>query len=213
MNNSDVLDSMLQRLGNRRNFSRETLLIELNAKIAELERGSFLPWFLEGLWETTLSAGTRSLAVPTDFLQEVENGKLELVTATGRCLYPKKRPFEVVQAAWQNYPDGGEPFVYALWAGAVHFAPTPMANYSFSLPYFKKTGEIADTATPVSNWLANAYNFIVYQTLVDVSANNLKDNESAVTFSNLANSAYARLYKYNEARQHTNRDYNIGEDS
>jgi hypothetical protein len=213
MNNSDVLDSMLQRLGNRRNFSRETLLIELNAKIAELERGSFLPWFLEGIWETTLSVGTRSLDVPADFLQEIENGKLELVSASGRFLYPKKRPYEVVQAAWQNYPEGGEPFVYALWADQVHFGPEPSSAYQLILPYFKKTLEVTDTATPVSSWLAEAYNFIVYQTLVDISANNLKDNESAMTFSNLANSAYARLYKYNEARQHTNRDYNIGEDS
>ena len=213
MNNSDVLDSMLQRLGNRRNFSRETLLIELNAKIAEVERGSFLPWFLEGLWEEALNIGTRSLTVPADFLQEVEGGKLELVAASGRFFYPEKRPYEVTQAAWQNYPEGGEPCVYSLWAGKVHFAPEPTAAYSFSLPYYKQTPEVTDTATPVTSWLANAYNFIVYQTLVDISANNLKDNESAATFSNLANSAYARLYKYNEARQHTNRDYNIGEDS
>jgi hypothetical protein len=213
MNNTEVLDWMLERLGGRRNFSRSTLLLELNAKIKEFERGSFLPWFLEGLWETTISTGTSSLALPTDFLQEVENGALELVAATGRFVYPKKRPFEAMQLIRQNFPEGGVPSYYSVWGGQLHVAPTPLSDYALTLPYFKKTPEVTDAAVDATSWLAEATNFISYSTLADVSANELKDDSSASKFRTLAAEAYARLYRYNEARQHTNADYVIGEDS
>jgi hypothetical protein len=211
MNNSQVLDLMIQRMGNRKNFSRDTLLLEMNSKIQELEVGSFLPWFLEGMWEEA-GVDVPSLSLPEDFLQEVEDGKLELVSEVGKFIYPKKRPFEKVQEVWQVYPEGGEPRIYAIWGGQLHLAPRPVAPYVLSLPYFKQTPEVADGEEEVTSWLKHALNFITYATLVDVSSNNLRDTEAANRFSSLAGKAYSTLYRHNEARQHTNADYNIGEE-
>ena len=210
MTNSQFLNLLIERLGARRNFSRPLLLLEINAKIEEFERGSFCPWFLEAKWEEVIPAGERSIALPEDFLKEVEDGILELVSEASQVLYPKKRPIEILQQIRQAQPEGGTPSHYAIWAGELHLAPTPLSTFAITLPYFKMTAPVEDNAGNVTSWLKEAKNFISYIVLTDVSANELKDDASAAKFKALASEAYARLYKYNESRQHINADYQIG---
>lgn len=212
MNNSEVLDVMISRLGNRKNFPREELLRELNLKIEEKERGSFLPWFLESVHEVTITPPASYIELPADFLREFEGGQLELVTAAGYTTYPVKRPYEVITQTYKDYVEAGVPGAYAIYAGRLYLAPRPDVEYLVSLPYIRRSTTVLDDNSQVTDWLANAFNFIIYATLVDVAANNLKDDNSATKFANLANSAFVELYKYHESRQHTNADYNIGDE-
>lgn len=212
MNNSEALDLMIKRLGNRKNFPREELLMELNLKIKEKERGSFLPWFLEATHEVEIVPPASYIELPADFLREFEGGQLELVTAAGYTTYPVKRSYEVITQTYKDYVEAGPPGAYAIYGGRLYLAPRPDTTYLVSLPYLRKSAEVVDDATEVSDWLAEAFNFITYAALMDIAANNLKDDNSAQKFSGLANAAFVELYKYHESRQHTNADYNIGEE-
>jgi hypothetical protein len=202
---------MIARLGKRKNFPREELIDELNMKISEKERGSFIPWFLESTFEVVVAAQDQVVELPADFLREVEGGVLELTAASGQFLYPKKRPHEAVMSVWQVYPNGGIPDIYSIFDGKIHLAPRPIYQYELVLPYYAKSPEVQDNDEDVTGWLEHAFNYIVYDTLVDVSSNNLKDEASAARFKVRADAAFVELFKYNESRQHVNADYNIGD--
>ena len=203
--NSAVLDNMLQRLADRKSPElRLRLLFELNRKLDELEMKATLPWFLEDRWVAALSQGAESVALPDDFIREMEGGELKLTFSDG-LLVPKKTTEDMVDLSAV-----GPPQYYYLLGETLYFYPVLDRDYTMKLAYYKATEAVVDNAQPVSNlWLKNAYNYTVAATLRSFAMVHLQSDEMAVRFGTEEKVASDLLWKLHEARQHTNADYKI----
>lgn len=212
MNSAKGFDMMMVRLGNRKETSlRADLVDELNAKIAERERGKFLPWFLETRHSESLTVGQEYLDLPDDFLREAEDGIVKLTHPdTGASKELKKVYVEDLERVYMD-ADPDWPEGYAIYGNRFYFAPAPNAAYVINFRYYRKSVVVTDSANETAtDWFGNAFNYISYDTLADVAANLLQDDEMAMKFRTLAAEARRELFEYSESRQHVNADYHIG---
>jgi len=211
VNNTEVLNNMMKRLGNRTAPTlRATVLLELNQKIRQLEQGATIPWFLEDRWDDVCVSAQDFLPLPADFLREVEEGQFRVQNINASPVAwanVVKSSYEKVDEAGSSV-DPALPLVYALFGVKVYFAPTPDVAYPIRLPYYKRTAEITDTNDVVSNlWLTEFYNFVTLSTLDIVAATHIRDAKLRADILPELQVAADDFWRSVEARQHVNRDY------
>lgn len=183
MTNKEVYDLLCKRLGNRVAVTTRSVVIsELNKMIEELETRATLPWFLETDWDATTTppaimvAQQEYLELPPDFLREMEEGVFEIQE------YPettwtnlKKVSYEVLREKTRNC-EPQIPTCYALRGTRIYFGPTPDVTYVFRLPYIKKSGEVLDNTSTISNpWLTTFFNFVTLEVISMVANTHTKD--------------------------------------
>jgi hypothetical protein len=211
MKNSEVLDHMLVRFGDRKSPSlRSNLLIELNEKLRQLDQSELIPWFNEKRWETNLVATQPYLDLPSDFIREVEEGKFKIrnTNVSPNLWTPLvKVSLEKLEEETENF-DPALPAGYALFGKRVYFGPTPDQAYAIKLPYYGRSGSILDDAAEVTNeWLINFYNFITLDTIDLVARTKVRDEKLVNLIGNELVQAHEHMSRAIEARQHVNMDY------
>lgn len=205
--NAEILDLGMSRLGQRSSTRvRADLLLEINNSIETLERGTFLPWFLESVTSLSVVTDDTSAALSANFLREVEDTR-PYYTLSGTVYYLEKRLYGVLVG---EAPTGVD--LYAIRGTTFHFRKAADQAYTINvLTYNKSNDPLVDNATAASNvWLLNAQDWILYHALVKVAALHVGFQEGGTNFADLANGAKIDLYNYHESRTHTNQDYFVG---
>ena len=210
MLNSEVLDNMMNRLGNRALPKlRSACLRELNIKIEEQERSEFLPWFLEGDYTGVTVANQEYSLLPSDFLTEWEDGAVWLQTTAGAWVKLLKQTLQAIREETINVT-ATQPVAYAIHNDRFYFGPKPDKAYAIKFPYVKKSTAMVDDSSAVTNgWVLHGYNFIVNAALAVVAKDHVQNIPQSAGFNGEASSARESLYKYDESRKHINADYMI----
>lgn len=211
MTNAEVLALMMQRFGNRSSTSlKATVLIELNQKIRQLERGPSKPWFLEDIWQGQTVANQDYVDLPSDYLIEDDEGEREIRdTNVSPIAWTKlnKTSYGKLRAQTAN-AEAQIPVAYAIYGEKAYFGPTPDQVYSFRIPYFKRTTEIADNTQAVSNkFLLEFFNYITLTTVDIVARTHTRDNGLVDRISKQLLEAKDEYFREVEARLHAGREY------
>lgn len=188
-----------------------------------LENGPVRPWFLlnERAYTNTV-INERRIALPTDFLEEAEEGALWYVPN------PTTAPFvetelikddldfltknSVTNVGSSDNEDWeaetGEPKFYALSGNYLYIFPTPDAVYRLRMVYFH-SDTILDSNVE-NDWLKYAPWLLIGEAGVVMAANS-RDKDALAKFQNYRSQGIITLDVENQSRMHTNRNYVMGD--
>ena len=205
---SKVVDLIKMRLGNRTDPGIDTRIgAELDMAQYVMERfGDFTPWFL--LSETaryTTTPGESRVPVPTDMLQEYEEGALFY---DGEAL--TKYDYDALVEKYGVAE--GEPEAYALVDDYFIVFPVPDDFYQLSMKYYQEQAApstLADGDTSV--WLKNAADWLLAKAGA-AAARFIKDAEAVALFTADEQAAAARVYKVHIDRAERNTERRMGDE-
>ena len=194
------------RLGNRR--MDETILTEMDfIQRSVLENRAWLPWFLETeLASASTQAGERRVALPPDFLMEIEEESLWIETPEGGLIELEKTDYD---RGMRALPGSGQPVAYALASGYFQFFPKPDAAYTLQMRYYAK-GESISAANVEVSWLLHAADLVVAEVGLAIAEKHLQNVNLAVSFQNAAAQALKTLQDRHTAMQEVNRNRLVG---
>lgn len=174
------------------------------AQIA-LETGDLDPWFLETSDDTMVTvAGTRTIALPADFMREIEGDPVLYVDSDGNENELKK------EAPWSGLPvytTPGPPKIYYIRGDNLVVLPTPDAGYSLTLPYIAKDSILG--ANIENRWLKDGTFWIIGAAGV-MRAHDLRDEPSKAFFNEMAMAGRGSVERATSARKHINHQYLFG---
>jgi len=204
-------DLIALRLGNRTDLDAAIVAeMQLAQEVVMEGSGQFTPWFLETeLATSSCEANEERLALPTDFLAEVEEQPLWLYDSTAAQPFTelKKDSYDVLL---QQYPEAGRPRAYALTEGYFLLKPTPDVVYSFKTRYYAMAESLSSNIE--NDWLKYAPDLMIAVVGEVMAGKYLQNPQLAATFKTDVASAWARLYVKHESRQHNGRTYGMGDD-
>lgn len=207
----DVVKLLAWRLGSRKNFTDRILAEMEYAQRSVLETNEWLPWFLETeMVNTVTTSGDNRVALPADFLLEIEEQHLWYVNSEGKELVLGKADYDFLQARYA-LTENGEPKHYALGAQFFIF-PTPDAAYTLHLRYYG-----ADTSMVVDNvetkWLKHASDLVIAAAGKELAEKHIQNDALAVKYENDLVKAWTRLLNKHTAMQEINQSRVAGSES
>lgn len=188
---SAVIDLIKMRLGNRTDTDIDTRInSEMDMAQYELEQfGIFTPWFLLSETATyTTVANEARVPIPTDMLQEYEEGalfynKLPLI----------KHDQDYLAVRYED-AEPGLPTAYALVGDYFVLYPVPNAAYAITMKYYQKDTVPSAVAVGAENrWLKYAADWLLAKTGSAI-ARYIKDADAQALFAADAQTAADRLY-------------------
>ena len=209
----DELTTLLGYRLNRTDMTAKMLLEMDFVQSFKLEgTGAFLPWFLESeMAATTLEIGEERIELPSDFLGEIEGQHLWLYNPDNADFPYKELHKSDYDKLMQKYPAVGTPTEYTISGNYILVKPTPDNMYAIKMRYYAK--DILPSLNNVENkWMKYAADLFIAELGVLMAGVHMRNMDLAVSFANDATIARDRLWKKNEARQHVNRIYGMGED-
>jgi hypothetical protein len=208
---SQLLDMVMQRLGNRSDTSlRAALALEMAAAQKDVLEGmDFVPWFLlSSLTSAATVASLRSVALPSDFLMEVEDSGLFYTDSSGNMNELAKDEYNYLVKYYAE-TDSGPPEAYALVGSNYEIFPMPDDAYTLQYYYFLHDAAPTDTATE-NRWLAQAPLLLLAETGRVGASLYIQNADLAVSFTEEYKRQKDLLWKRNEARAVSNRDIRMG---
>ncbi len=205
--NASVLDLAMSRLGQRESTKlRASVLLEINAAIDMLERGTFFPWFLEKTASLSFAVNDTFKALPTLFAIEADESR-PYFTLEGTVFYLTKRFHAALQAEVPNTIR-----LYAILGNDLHIRKAADVAFTLSVPYHERvTGNLVDDGTAITNlWLIDAKDWVIYEALTIVAAVIVQNDTLAQKMVALAQKAKSDLYIFHEARININQDFVVG---
>jgi hypothetical protein len=183
-------DVAVTRIGDGLGFRRDldaTIVQRLQEAQRNLEQGKSLPWFLIREDHTiNLGAGNPSVALPADFLREVDYETMRWTESLGpRVNFVKRRIFD---DALMSYAMAGAtgPQVYALRETSLYFLPIPDKNYTLTWSYYHKGVTLEQNVE--NEWLAHAPELLIGFAGARI-ARDLRDEQAAELFTAMYNEA------------------------
>ena len=207
------IDILMRRLGNRKDPKlREAILDEMNVVANSLERRPFLPWFLEKTAEDLiLPEGAHSLTLPEDFLVEMEDDSVFLLKDNIVHSAPTKVDRQDLK---KMYPQQSAtmPRYYALFGNKFLFGNPSDKEYTVHLTYLAGS-RVIETSEDEDEyrWLTEAGEYFITEVGAIIADTHIQNPDMAQRFAQRAAGLRTELYRLHEARQHTNRDYSLGE--
>lgn len=208
-----------QRLGNRSDAPDAQILLELVLAQAVFEegiltpqQGIFLPWFLITEFSSiSTTIGEERVPIPSDFLQEVEQGQLYVYDSAedDAWIELEKADDDTMRANPDLVEATGKPEAYSLTNGYFRLLPVPDAVYTLKMMYYKQD-TVPVAAGPENLWLKHAPDLMVAQTCIQMGQNLFLTDNRLALFRAQVQVASERLYIKNEARKHANRSYVMG---
>lgn len=190
---TDAVDTIREGCGFRATVTATFALKYLRQAQRELEMGKTLPRFLLQEDQTvTLTAGNRSVALPTGFIREEDSEPLRY-TPTGTTLpyYLKRRVYREALSAYGDNANAG-PQVYAVRNNTLYVLPTPDKAYVLTWSYYKKA-EVLTEGSTTNAWLTNAPDVLVGEAGFRVAAV-LRDTRAIELFDAMRKSARVALF-------------------
>lgn len=210
MNRNDAVALVQQTLGYRTDLIT-SIITTMQLAQHQLEQEPGKPWFLISD-DTALvtAASARTIAIPTGFLEEYEEGGLYYIPTTGddtgKYLELDKDDYDVLTKNFRD-EDDGPPQAYALIGNYLNVFPLPDAVYNLKLKAF-----MADTIldTNIENkWLQYAPLVVIGKT-GNMLPSGILNQQSTNQFKLFEAQGRVALANQNEARMHANRNYQMG---
>lgn len=212
MNRDSICTTVLSRLG--RQEGNAYLLAQAKTELGliqeQLEGSPLLPWFLISTEQTlAITANSRSVALPSDFLREYENFPLYLYDSTQTDPYTRlnKDEFDVLEDKYSGEL-AGTPTEYALDGVSLEFFVTPNENMTARWKYYQKQSVLSDSVQS-NQWTINASDLLIAM-LGEVMAGYKKDTFWMAKFASDAQIARGRLLAFTVAREQASRDIAMG---
>lgn len=198
---SKLVDLIKMRLGNRTDTE---IVVRINAELDmaqyELERfGLFTPWFLLST-DVTLNtvAGTASVSIPSDMLQEYEEGALFY-----NGLPLRKHDPDYLAVLYQGVGQAA-PQMYALVNDDFVLYPTPDQVYNLTMKYYQADTIPSGLADSGENqWLRHAADWLLAKAGKAV-ARYIKDADAVQKFAEDEGAAEKRVYTVHVDRAERN---------
>lgn len=222
----DVTSLVLLRLAARVDSSGKltpAIQTELQLAQTELEGGLFMPWFLEQdtpNWAATSVGNLFPLPLPADFLRPMEfmlfwynPNNVFTNPATGQQVANpwvniiRDTDFGVINARWTGL--GPPQKYYMTGASAVVLYPPSDQVYQLRLRYWKAQPVLASNIE--NNWTKWAPDLMAAKAGYNVASKVLKDVELTQAFAVDVKAAQLRLQTLNEAREHADANYEMGD--
>ena len=128
------------------------LQASLRSAQTHIENGPRLPWFLGSLLSLTTTIDSNTVTLTDTFLQEVEEGALQYLPASGG--EPVVLPKDNYDTLSKDLYGSGPPEAYTFVGDALYVFPTPDAAYTLRLPAKVKAAVLN---TNIQNkWLQHA---------------------------------------------------------
>jgi len=205
--NSELIDQAMSRLGQRSSTRlRADVVTEINTTIDTLERGEFLPWFLEETATMTILPSQSFDTLPGDFGLEMEDSR-PYYLKDGKTHYLTKRLFAAIFG--EDPPDMR---YYAIRGTEFYVRQIPDEEETVYLPYTaRQTGDLADDGSVVSNlWLHHAKDWVLGEALAAVASLHLSNDKLAATQAVFGAKGKRSVFVHHEARVNMNQDFEVG---
>lgn len=179
------------------------IITEMQAAQQRLEGRPEPPWFLitESAYTTT-SANEERIAVPTDFLMEVEGDALWIEDTDGVRTVLKKDDYDSIRTL---YSEPGTPKRYALLGNYFRLRPAPDAGYTLHMIYY---GSDDVLSTNMENqWLKYMPEILIAETGFVIASQYIMNAAAAAKFASDVQVATGQLRAMNQARLDANRIY------
>jgi len=204
-----AVDLLMLRLGNRTDTAmRDKIIAEMAQVITTKLEGEFpLPWFLLTRDATLVTvADTETVAVPTNFLGEWEDGGLARIDANGKEVKLVRDDYATIR----DRKDGsGTPDYYDLVGDNYYLRDIPDAVISLVVWYFATAVSIAgtygDAANVENGWLKHASDLVLAETGLVIAGQYLQSKEMVAGFAAQAAAARARLDTKITEREESNK--------
>lgn len=180
-----------------------------------LEGAPVKPWFLLQKDAALLTvAATPSVTLPTDFLEETEDGVLRYVPddLTDGEVDLKKDDYDVLRKNFFDSSTGttetGSPEAYALFGSLLYIFPTPDAIYDLLLDHWKRATVLSSNVE--NAWLLWTPKLIMGEAGKLIAGGPLRDQLALPIFSSWAAEGEALLHRQNISREQAGRNDQIG---
>lgn len=213
MTRDEVVGMVQQVLGFRTDLT-DTIVTNIKAAQSLLELGPTKPWFLlSEESETTTSADSHRVQLPTDFLCEAEDAALiyRPDDTTEEEVILGKRDYDVLL---KDYPrtyetdDEREPRYYCIRGDYFLIFPLPDVEYTLRMVYYKKD-EVLDSDIE-NQWLKHVP-ILMAGMAGKLLAPGLRDGNAFAVFADWERTGRSALFTRSEDRDHSGRDdYQMG---
>jgi hypothetical protein len=174
------------------------------------ENSPFHPWFLEKSSSGVVTvAETQTVALPSDFLLQVEDTDWYLEDVEGAKTRLKRGYHEDLEAKF-NGEDEGLPWAYDIFAQEIYLGPIPDAIYTLRFKYYAKQTPPPDDSAEVTNkWIINAEALCVTAVAHKLVSDYVKDTVRAKSLAEDVTRLRVELHKFNEAKKHADMNYGV----
>lgn len=207
-----IRDQLIQllgwRLGDRTDMGERIIAEMPFVQRQELEQHAWLPWFLETeLAEALTAPGDARVALPEDFLAEIDEQHLWIVKEAGQPSVELLK-WEYDDAKRQ-FPGSGEPVAYAVTGRYFHLFPTPELAYPVQMRYYAMAPDMSldNSETP---WLKYASDVVLNALGRHIAGTHLQNPQLAERFAADLQNAWTTLYTRHTARQEVNMERALG---
>lgn len=222
MTRDEAVDIIMKRLGNRTDTSlRDDIIAEMVVTQATLlEGGPWLPWFLIKQDTLSLSADAYSVALPTDFLQEWEDGGLyhfDASASSGSNPWTLliRDDWDVIENTYANTTTG-KPTHYDIVGNNILVAPTADVAYTLYYRYFGADDTLEGTYGDANNveneWLKYAQDWFMGEVGVVIAGQYLQSDTMLKIFSVQAQIGRNRVRALDISRAESNKRRAMGDD-
>lgn len=210
-----AVNLLMNRLGQRKQDALKDQIIGEMVYVQEnlLEGNATQFWFtLSDVVTLNTVANDDKITLPTDFIQEWEDGNLYLQNADGS-------ESEVIRADWDllkaetELTGTGSPRFYDLAGDYMLLKKTPDAVYSIELRYHQRqttlAGIFGDAANIENNWLKHASDWLIAEVGIIIAGQYLQSDKIVSMFGQQSQVALDRLIKKNTAFVEANKTRNM----
>lgn len=217
MRKSDLLTLLALRCGNRTDADIIQVL-ELELTLAQdtiLEQnGRFKPWFMIGEKATTSTIpNEQRVELPADFLGEIEEGALYVLNPeSGKFNRLVRDDYDFLHDKFKD-TNPTLPTYYVLEDSKYYrLFPTPDLEYVLMERYYERDTAFSDVGEAEENrWLRFASDLLLAIGGEQYASKHLQNPGLAAGFQADGLRAWDRLKREHEMREHTNRDYEMGD--
>lgn len=206
-----AVDLLMNRLGQRTGDTLKNQIITEMVFVQEniLEGNATQFWFtLKDSSGLVTVADTETVALPSDFMQEWEEGALYITDTNADKTEVKKADWDTI-AIHENLLGTGLPEFYSLDITNISFRKVPDAVYTLSIKYHGSQADLSgvygDAANVENAWLKYASDWVIAETGIIIAEQYLQSTKMAGRFQAQAQIALDRLIKKNTAWEEANK--------
>ena len=155
------------------------------------------------LVRTTTTASAQYIGLPADFL-EMQNIELTSTSPPKRLIYATSDRSDDIR--WQKDNTTGIPIYYTIEGDAIQLMPTPDADYTLQINYYKTLPAMSDSG---DNWLLVSHPDIYLYSVLMQASPYLMDPESAQVWDGLLARAMQELQMSDEASKYAGGTLNM----
>ena len=144
------------------------------------------------LVRTTTTASAQYIGLPADFL-EMQNIELTSTSPPKRLIYATSDRSDDIR--WQKDNTTGVPIYYTIEGDAIQLMPTPDADYTLQINYYKTLPAMSDSG---DNWLLVSHPDVYLYSVLMQASPYLMDSESAQVWDGLLARAMQELQMSDE---------------